>query len=226
MSNREHNVKGEKEETGSFEVLLKVSPVNKHMLTQISRILLKKMLDDEEGRQSIRAKLNEARASNRCLLFGEIWAILNGMFGMSELNERSKSIVLGSLSEYFNFVGTTSQYHNQLRMDSIVIDFSNLFHFAKQLVGVFKAKGRDDLMLEELESSCLNLDCFLLNAAQQPNQKRMKRFPAQMFGYTDTYLLFTQALSLMLVVKKFGEKRMCFLRREFWSIIKRYYLTI
>jgi len=215
MSNREQNVNGEKE-TGSFEVLLKVSPVNKHMLMQISRILLKKMLDDEEGRQSIRAKLNEARASNRCLLFGEIWAILNGMFGMNELNERSKSIVLGSLSEYFNFVGTTSQYHNQLRMDSIVIDFSNLFHFAKQLVGVFKAKGRDDLTLEELESSCLYLDCFLLNA-QQANQKRMRRFPAQMFGYIDTYLLFTQGLSLMLVVKKFGEKRMCFLRREFWS---------
>lgn len=61
-------------------MLLQVSPVNERELRRISRLLLKTLIEDDQGAQVIRTKLNEARAYNRCLAFREIWTIIIGNF--------------------------------------------------------------------------------------------------------------------------------------------------
>lgn len=226
-----------------IEVLLQTSAINEHDLRHLARLALLKLLLDDECERSIRIRFDEARATNRCVLFGEIWEIIF-MRGCStldrtvqaarSLNTRSISYITRLLSEFFRYefapppvvsslnqhritTTTGSYYMSRLSHNSAVFDFSGLYRFAKQIYTVFANTGLNEMSIDELESAYVRTFKHGLVVISNPKQQmsQIKSFPARALGFVESSLLLGHGLSLMMSIKKLRDIRICVLNRDF-----------
>lgn len=105
--------------------------------------------------------------------------------------------------------------------DSVVVGFSELYVFAKQIRNLFKYSKLplNDMTMTIPELEFLYQQAYVKNGKEpgfsKGNENGLSCLPYKRLGFIDINLLFSQGINLLVTVKKYAEKRIC-LNREFW----------
>lgn len=214
--------KSDMEKEDDMEWLIQCEPFNEKELKRVAKLMLKKLIDDQED--TFIALVKEAKSNMlKSYRFNDLIELLgpssssNDNLAHTIYNNRSICFLRKILNDYFIFDD---------KDETSIVGLSELYVFAKKIRSLFKLSkiSASDMTMTIPEIEFLYDQIYVKSGAKDGSLKVDQLvksdngnncLPFKRLGFIDVYLLFSQGIHLLVTVKKYTERRVC-LNREFW----------